>query len=514
MNTKSLRTIIAVNLAVLILAATVLFDFVVLSTDRQQFIAARVREHHLLSLAVSSHLTWAENGPLLAPGAEPALHAIFQAAQVDAVTLLNGAGNFVYVTGMKNPAQVRLVELADRSMLEAKTLTDYYGTTWGVFLIRSRYLLIASPLAAADGKVGGSLGTVVDMDRLYSAQRRTQSLLFGYALFNLIVLTLIGTFLISRFSVNPIDRLVRRAEEYKDTDDLGFLYAKDKNEFRQLSGALNRMLKRITADKHRLQSSLDGLEKANIEIQNRQNELIRAEKLASVGRLAAGIAHEIGNPIGIVLGYLGMLNNPSLSKEERQDYIQRCESEINRINATIRELLDFSRPAGEKPCPVALSGIISETIHMLRVQPGMKDIVFSCDFTTGDDTVTAPPDRLRQVFVNLIINAADALSFLPAEKKKTIAVTTRAVTSHTGDKPVFVEATVIDNGTGIAEKNIDLIFDPFYTTKEPGKGTGLGLSVCFMIIQSLGGTIRAESREGHGTAIILKLPAADKRKDR
>lgn len=514
MNTKSLRTIIAINLAVLILVATLLFDFVVLSTDRQRFIDDKLAEHRLLLLAVSRNLEL-ENGRMLflAPGVEPGFGALFRAAEIDAATILNADGGFIYITGMEAPVQIRLVELADRSIREKKSLTDLYGKTWGVFMIRSRYLMIATPLMEG-GTVHGSLATVIDLDRFYSAQRKTQTLLFGYALFNLIVLTLVGTYLIGRFSVNPIDRLVRRAENYKDADDLGFLYARDKNEFRQLSGALNRMLKRISDDKRHLQASLAGLEKANTEIQDRQNELIRAEKLASVGRLAAGIAHEIGNPIGIVLGYLEMLNSPSLSREDRQDYIQRCEAEINRINTTIRELLDFSRPAGEKPSPVALTQIITETIHMLRVQPGMKQIIFSCDFATGDDTVLAPPDRLRQVFVNLIINAADALLSLAADRQKTIVVTTKTVPPDTDGGPAFIEAAVMDNGTGIAEKDINLIFDPFYTTKEPGKGTGLGLSVCFMIVQNLGGTIRAEGREGQGTVITLRLPAATPGKDK
>ncbi|ABW67580.1 sensor histidine kinase [Desulfosudis oleivorans] len=512
MNTQSLRTIIAINLAVLILIATVLFDVVALSTDRQRFISTKIAEHRLLSLAVAHQLTAKDAAaPFFPPDTEPALGALFQAAEVKAVVVLNPSGGFAHITGMTAPEQVPLVELADRAMQEKKQVTGLYGKTWGVFLPRPRSLLIAGPLMTGTDTVMGSLGTVTDLNDLYAAQRKDQALLFGYALFNLILLTLLGTYIIGRFSVSPINRLVRRAEEYRDVEDLGFFYDRGKNEFRQLSGALNRMLKRIGDDKHRLESSLAGLEKANLEIQNRQNELIRAEKLASVGRLAAGIAHEIGNPVGIVLGYLEMLNDPALSPADRQDYLKRCEAEINRINTTIRELLDFSRPAGEKPCPVALSRVIEETLRMLNVQPGMKDITFSCDFAAANDTVMAPPDRLRQVFVNLVINAADALASVSDQQEGRITITTKNHCPDAGNGPEMVEASVIDNGPGIAAPDLDLVFDPFYTTKEPGKGTGLGLSVCFMIIESLGGTIRIDSNRGQGTVLRIELPAAQKK---
>ncbi|MDY6833153.1 MAG: ATP-binding protein [Thermodesulfobacteriota bacterium] len=512
MNTQSLRTIIAINLAVLILIATVLFDVVALSTDRQRFISTKIAEHRLLSLAVAHHLTVNDAAaPFFPADTEPALGALFQAAEVKAVVVLKPSGGFAHITDMTAPEQVPLVELADRAMQEEKQATGLYGKTWGVFLPRPRSLLIAGPLLTRSGKVMGSLGTVTDLNDLYAAQRKDHALLFGYALVNLILLTLLGTYIIGRFAVSPINRLVRRAEEYRDLDDLEFFYNRGKNEFRQLSGALNRMLKRIGDDKHRLESSLASLKKANLEIQDRQNELIRAEKLASVGRLAAGLAHEIGNPVGIVLGYLEMLNDPDLPPADRQDYLKRCEAEIHRINATIRELLDFSRPAGEKPCPVALSRVIEETLRMLNVQPGMKAITFSCDFAAANDTVMAPPDRMRQVFVNLIINAADALASVSDQREGRITIATKNSRPDAGNGPEMVEALVIDNGPGIAATDLDLVFDPFYTTKEPGKGTGLGLSVCFMIIESLGGTIRIDSSRDQGTAVTIELPAAPKK---
>ena len=125
-----------------------------------------------------------------------------------------------------------------------------------------------------------------------------------YIIVNLVILVFIGIYRISKLYLQPLSRLAKRAEEYKENDDLIFSVRRQDNELNRLSKALNSMLKRISEDKQKLRSTVQSLEKANLELKKVQKEIIRAEKLASVGRLSAGIAHEIGNPIGIIIGYL------------------------------------------------------------------------------------------------------------------------------------------------------------------------------------------------------------------
>ncbi|MBW2004621.1 MAG: two-component sensor histidine kinase, partial [Deltaproteobacteria bacterium] len=254
------------------------------------------------------------------------------------------------------------------------------------------------------------------------------------------------------------------------------------------------------------------LEKANLELQQAQEEIIRSEKLASVGRLASGVAHEIGNPIGIVLGYLGLLKGSDLNDEERKDFINRIEKEIGRINRTIRNLLDFSRPSKGEMRVVSVHKIIGDMVDILKPQPMVSDSEIFLDKGATKDNVLADPDKLKQVFLNLSMNAIDAMGANQTKnesQKNTLSIRTILPTETKADKTVNkskIHIEFIDNGSGIPAEDLTRIFDPFYTTKEPGKGTGLGLSVSLRIIEDIGGDIKVKSEPGKGTKIIVILP--------
>jgi signal transduction histidine kinase len=166
-----------------------------------------------------------------------------------------------------------------------------------------------------------------------------QKIVLFYILLNTLFLALFGFYLIYRSTIRPINRLVKRAEEFKEGDTFFLTSSAEQNEFGKLSSSLNVMLRRLEDNKAELKTSISSLEKANLELQQAQEEIIRSEKLASVGRLASGVAHEIGNPIGIVLGYLGLLKGSDLNDEEMQDFINRIEKEINRIKYLFIKLL-------------------------------------------------------------------------------------------------------------------------------------------------------------------------------
>jgi signal transduction histidine kinase len=260
------------------------------------------------------------------------------------------------------------------------------------------------------------------------------------------------------------------------------------------------MLRRLEENKRELQSHISSLEKANRELQQAQDEIIRSEKLASVGKLAAGIAHEIGNPIGIIIGYLDLLNSEDITEVEKKDFLNRIESEITRVNRIIRQLLDFSRPSSGEPAKTRVHDMVKMTLSMLGPQPMMESVRTALELKAQNDTVLADPNQLQQVFLNIIMNAADALAEGKEEgEEKWLTIKSERIGGS-------IELRFFDNGHGIPEKELLRIFDPFYTTKEPGKGTGLGLSVCYRIVEGLGGAIRAESKTGEGTTIIVSLP--------
>jgi len=339
-----------------------------------------------------------------------------------------------------------------------------------------------------------------------------QKIVFFYILLNTLFLALFGFYFIYRSIIRPINRLVKRAEEFKEGDTFFLTSGAEQNEFGKLSSSLNVMLRSLEDNKAELTTGIRSLEKANLELQQAQEEIIRSEKLASVGRLASGVAHEIGNPIGIVLGYLGLLKGSDLNDEEKQDFIDRIEKEISRINRTIRNLLDFSRPSKGELKAVSVHKIIGDMVDILKPQPMISDSEIFLDKGTKKDTVLADPDKLKQVFLNLSMNAIDAMGINQTKnesQKNTLSIQTSLAPKTKADERVNtskIHIEFIDNGPGIPAEDLTRIFDPFYTTKEPGKGTGLGLSVSLRIIEDIGGDIKVKSEVGKGTKIIIILP--------
>jgi len=269
------------------------------------------------------------------------------------------------------------------------------------------------------------------------------------------------------------------------------------------------LLRRISADKQKLRATVASLETANAELRRAQSEIIRAEKLASVGRLSAGIAHEIGNPIGIVTGYLELLKQQEISEGERVEFLNRAQQEVERISTIIRQLLEISRPALGSCQPFSVHALIEDMVEGLNLQPFMSHIRLKSEFQAQADCAALDSNQLRQVFLNLIINAADAVSAKGTDARGELVIATEnapAAEASSGKTRNWLNIHFKDNGSGIPGQHLESIFDPFFTTKEPGKGTGLGLAVSFMIMESVGGTLRAESSVGEGTVMTVSLP--------
>ncbi|MFH2064941.1 MAG: ATP-binding protein [Pseudomonadota bacterium] len=506
MNFSSIKVKIAVTLVVILLVAMILIDFIVVTIGQRNFIDLEIAKADLLSALIAENLSVPDTGKstVLPLHFQKQLDEMAQDYEISRLILLDTQFNPIHVSKNRFENDTELFQLVRQAMLTNQKKSRYQGDTWGVFWRQRQNIFLAVPLFHEKKMVAGA-GIVIQLNGFYNSMRQSHQVVILYILFNTILLTLFGLYRIVKLTIHPISRLIKKAEEYRDDSRLVFKSEKEENEFGQLSKALNSMLNKITHDRETLRQSLISLENANTEIKKAQKEMIRAEKLASVGRLAAGIAHEIGNPIGIVLGYLGLLKENTISNEERDDFIKRAESEISRVNSIIRELLDFSRPSEEIQDNVSVHDIILEIKDILKVQPVMAEIDIRLMLDAKDDIVYADPNQLKQVFVNLMMNAADAISSSGKPEQGVITIKTELVLSSGNGKTDLV-IQVVDNGIGISDSNLETIFDPFFTTKEPGKGTGLGLSVCFMIVEQAGGVIKAESKEGRGTTFIMSLP--------
>lgn len=380
------------------------------------------------------------------------------------------------------------------------------GMTWAVYWWQPRETVIALPISI-DGRLRGTVSAAVPLTPLYARLRQYNRPVYYYIFFNTVVLAFIGLYRIFRIYLRPIDRIVRQADDYGRAEDIFFTFRQEDDELNRLSSSLNRMLKRISADKEKLTQTVEGLEKANKELRHAQSEIIRAEKLASVGRLAAGIAHEIGNPIGIVLGYLDLLKQNDIDAADREAFLSRSETEIQRINTVIRQLLDLARPKADAFGDVSVHDVIEEVVEMMAHQPMMADIQLKLSLNAEKYRLPANADQLHQVFLNLMLNAVDAIRSTDRGSEGEVLInTTMDHRSEGQEVGQWLTIDVQDNGHGIAADQLETIFDPFYTTKEPGKGTGLGLAVSFMIIDKMGGTILAKSTPGQGTTMTIRLP--------
>jgi signal transduction histidine kinase len=382
------------------------------------------------------------------------------------------------------------------------------GQARAIFQPRESFLCMAHPILIG-GRCIAAVGIMSSVQSIYRVLINSQKIAFLYLLMNLIPLGLMGYFAITRVFLKPIKRLVKRAEEYHEDDQLLFSVRFEDGELNKLSTALNRMMARISKDKEQLQQNVLALKKANEDLTQAQQEVIRAEKLASVGRLSAGIAHEIGNPIGIILGYLDLLKSQNQLSGQGVEYIDRAESEVQRINSIIRQLLNLSRPLKGEPMLVSIHQLLREMLSAISIQPLMSKINFKTAFNAENDLALADPDHLKQVFLNLLINAADAIGVAKRESMGQIQISSQLIHDSTDNRwPVrqMIKIIIADNGQGIAATDLPYIFDPFFTTKDPGKGTGLGLSVSLTIIHQLGGTIAADSIEGTGTTMTIHLP--------
>lgn len=510
MYTRSLKTNIAVQLMVLFLLAMILTEFVMIILMQKALLRSEISRGYafLSAIEVNNKILSRSKNVILPSNVQNDFAEMLTDNGFSCLLVMDENRNIVYSGGKGGKLRGELEKTTRLAIQSRKKTTRYFGSTWGGLWRQGQDMIVSAPFIR-EGRVVGGGSIMLPLKGIYEVLGHTQYVLLIYIFVNTIVFTLIGFFLISRVIVKPLQRLVKRAEEYQDDDEVFFLSENQDSEFNKLSKALNRMLRHISEDKEKLRNAVVSLEKANFDLKQAQKDIIRAEKLASVGRLSAGIAHEIGNPIGIIIGYLEMLKTDDISKEDQKEFLLRTETEIKRIDTTIRQLLDLSRSSNEDVKAVSVHEIIEDTIGVSRFHPRMSDIDLDLKLSAKNDRVIADPNQLRQVFLNLIINAADAILSAENFSNGRILITTGSRNNDQNDSTQgggILRIDYIDNGPGIPKADLENIFDPFFTTKGPGKGTGLGLSVCFMIVERMGGKIKATSREGEGTTITVNLP--------
>ncbi len=344
------------------------------------------------------------------------------------------------------------------------------------------------------------------------------------------VLVALGYYLLFRKNILvPIHNLSVGAREFLKENWRARISVERNDELGEVAVALNQMAQQIQEKEGKLGHTIDSLRKANEEIEAQQNEQLQIEKLASIGRLAAGVAHEMGNPLGAISGYIDILRR-SMKKSpaalaEDLDLCDRIESETNRISKIIRALLQQARPAKERMKTVNLKAVAVRSVQSAQIPAGI-DVGF--EFEDENAEVFAEQDQLVQVLLNLLINARHAIEGRVNPKdpgRIRIRCVSRKLPFYRGNvagegqdldtsivrslRPeTYWVLSVEDNGVGISDADQKKLFEPFFSTKAPGKGTGLGLYVTKSIIESFRGAIVVRSALHYGASFSIFLPKA------
>lgn len=318
----------------------------------------------------------------------------------------------------------------------------------------------------------------------------------GYLILTQVSLFFLGYILFHRTVIGPVQEvagLAGKASGLTKSKEFSFALG-GKGDIQKISLGLRAMIEKIVDDRKKMETLVQELRTANRDLEAAQQGLIRSEKLAGVGRLAAGLAHEIGNPLQIVMGYLEFLQKNSDS-EATDDILPRMDQELRRIHDILERLLEFAKPIKENVVACDLNELVRDMALLIDGRKGFRKVALNYLPDPDIPLIDTEPEKIRQVMVNLIFNAVDAIP----DSGGTVSLRTRKCID-------FIEIEVEDNGSGIPEERMGQIFDPFFTTKEPGKGTGLGLSVCLGLIESMGASINIRSTEGKGTVVVVRLP--------
>jgi signal transduction histidine kinase len=316
--------------------------------------------------------------------------------------------------------------------------------------------------------------------------RKSMNILL-YALLAIIVVGAIINRKLAMSIAVPIRNLEKITKKVATGDFSEHILVKGHDEISSLQISFNQMEERLNNALNSLASTVDKL-------QEKQAQLVEAEKHASIGILAAGIAHEINNPLTSVLTFSNLMLEQAPEDSPNYTRLKMMVVETERARNIVRQLLSFAKETPIHPVRININQPVTEIVDSLIAQGAFTDIELALDLANNLPEITADPARIGQVVLNILLNAIHSIT--PPGK----------ITLVTGTDRDFVTIAIHDTGSGISEEHIGKIFDPFFTTKEGDKGTGLGLAVSYGIIKKHGGEIAVASSLGKGSTFTVRLP--------
>jgi signal transduction histidine kinase len=302
-----------------------------------------------------------------------------------------------------------------------------------------------------------------------------------------------------RWVADPLEALIDKTKRIGEGDFSQPLKLRGKDELSQLAEAVNQMCEKLASQQDRIVSESTQRLAA-------LQQLRHADRLKTVGRLAAGLAHELGTPLNVVAGRAGLIASGKLPHQDVEASARVIKAEADRITGIVRQLLDFARQCAPQRSPTDLGDLLQRTLRLLKPLADKKAISFALCQT--DQPVMADVDvaQMQQVITNLVMNAVQAMDG-PGAITVGLSTTVGPAQGHRDAEPEhWAQITVQDQGPGIPSDVLDHVFEPFFTTKDVGEGTGLGLSIAYGIVQEHGGWIDASSPPGSGARFDVYVP--------
>ncbi len=317
----------------------------------------------------------------------------------------------------------------------------------------------------------------------------------GVLIVSLLVLNgLLLWFLGIKLVGQPLQRLVEKTHRISKGDLAPDVHLKGHDELTKLGDALNEMCNNLGAAR----------DKARHETEKRiatMEQLRHSERLATVGRLASGVAHELGTPLNVVSGRAKLIANQSLTEEENKEFATIIHQQAERMTKIIRQLLDFSRRRAPQRSSVQIPMIFDQVKDLLKPIAQKKNVEIQIGASSQLPPIEVDYGQIQQVLINLVMNAIQAMP-----DGGVVKLDAQLEKNSQKSKSKTVQISITDQGEGISPEHLDHIFEPFFTTKDVGVGTGLGLSIVYGIIEEHGGHITVNSKVGQGTTFMIILP--------
>jgi two-component system, NtrC family, sensor kinase len=420
---------------------------------------------------------------------------VYQGKEIGTATIFQG--DLRISTNVKNADGSRAIGTLVSSEVYDAVLKE--GKRWvgEAFVVNATYITAYEPIRDLNGDIIGMLYVGVLKQPFDDVLQRGIITFLGIALLGVVSIVLVSIFLARRFSL-PLRKLEDTSRRISDGEYKHDFSVKGPREIENLARSLDKMAKQLDQEKRELEEWGTTLEKKVSERADEMKkinaQLFRSEKLASLGKLAAGVAHEINNPLTGILTNSSLLLEDMEKDDPNREDVEVMVSETIRCREIVKRLLDFARQTKPQKRLASINALIDNIILLVRNQTSFRNILIEKDLDADLPDILVDPDQIQQVFVNIILNAAEAMT-------KGGSLKIRSMRSRDGESIVI---TLADTGPGIKEEVRERIFDPFFTTKE--HGTGLGLSISYGIIEQHGGVISVDSIMSIGSTFTIVLP--------